>query len=308
MSQKPQSKVALIIPTLNGGSDFKRLLESLEKQLQPLTRKIVVDSSSDDETPILAKEKGFEVLSIQRKDFNHGKTRQEAVEHVSDCDIAIFLTQDTCCYNEETLAKIVTAFEDPEVAIAYGRQVPYDHHNLLAQHARFFNYPASSHQRSLKDKERYGIKTAFSSNAFAAYRIQSLIDLGGFPSKIILGEDVFVAAKALLSDQKIAYVSEACVVHSHDFSLIQEFKSYFDYGVFHKQEDWIINSFAAVNATGFNYAFSELKFLMKKSPTLLPLSVMRSACKWLAYNLGKRYSLFSKATVKKLSRHPSYWN
>jgi rhamnosyltransferase len=299
--------IALIIPTLNGGKDFKRLLKSLENQDLTIKHKLVVDSASDDETVALAQKAGFKVTSIARKDFNHGRTRQEAIESLEDCDIAIFMTQDACCKDINSLSLLVSAFRNSEVALAYGRQIPYSHHNPLSQHARFFNYPKSGYIRGLKDKKEHGIKTVFFSNSFSAYRIKTLKDLGGFPSDIILGEDVFITAKALLNHHKVAYVSEACVHHSHDFSLLQEFKSYFDYGVFHKKENWIVENFAALNKTGFNYAFSEMKYLLTKAPYFLPLSFLRSASKWLAYNLGKHYKKFSTASLKKISRHPGYW-
>ena len=80
---------------------------------------------------------------------------------------------------------------------------------------------------------------AFISNSFAAYRVSVLKEVGGFPDDVIFGEDMFVATKMLKAGYKIAYAAGACVYHSHDYSLWQEMKRYFDMGVFHAREPWI---------------------------------------------------------------------
>ena len=71
----------LIIPTLNAGAQFRTLLEQLTAQTLP-TQKLIVDSESTDGTAELAKNFGVEVLTIPRRTFNHGATRQFALEHL----------------------------------------------------------------------------------------------------------------------------------------------------------------------------------------------------------------------------------
>ena len=56
----------LIIPTLNAGSQFQTLLEQIAAQTL-LTKKLIVDSESSDNTTQLAKNFGVEVLTIPRK-------------------------------------------------------------------------------------------------------------------------------------------------------------------------------------------------------------------------------------------------
>jgi len=52
----------------------------------------------------------------------------------------------------------------------------------------------------------YGIKTAFLSNSFSAYRKKALQEIGWFKDNLILGEDTYAGAKLLLKGYKIAYV------------------------------------------------------------------------------------------------------
>ena len=59
----------LIIPTLNAGGQFRKLLEQLAAQSLP-TKKLIVDSESTDATTELAKNFGLEVLTIPRRTFH----------------------------------------------------------------------------------------------------------------------------------------------------------------------------------------------------------------------------------------------
>ena len=233
----------LIIPTLNAGSQFKKLLEQLAAQTLP-TKKIIVDSESTDGTAKLAKNFGLEVLTIQRKNFNHGATRQFALEKILPLDVIIFLTQDVLLCDNESLAKLVKIFsEDKSVGLSYGRQLPHANATNEAKFLRAFNYPSESQLRSFDDRKIFGLKTAFASNSFAAYRVAALQSVGGFPSNVPLCEDMYVAAKMLMSNWKIYYAADAQVYHSHNYTAAQEFKRYVQIGKFHAQESWIRENF-----------------------------------------------------------------
>ena len=196
----------LIIPTLNAGKNFRTLLEQIDAQNLPL-KKLIVDSESTDATVILAKKFGFEVLTVQRKNFNHGATRQFALEYLLEkfsIDVIIFLTQDVLLHDEKTLSTLIKIFdEDATVGLTYGRQLPHKDATLEAKILRQFNYPAESQMKTFDDKKIFGIKTALNSNSFAAYKVDALKKIGGFPSQVILSEDMFVAAKMLLDGRKI---------------------------------------------------------------------------------------------------------
>ena len=75
--------VALFVPTCNAGEPWREWLEALRTQTRQPDRLLLIDSSSDDDTPSLAREYGFEVRVIPRREFNHGRTRQLGVEWAS---------------------------------------------------------------------------------------------------------------------------------------------------------------------------------------------------------------------------------
>ena len=65
-----------------------------------------------------------------------------------------------------------------------------------------------------------------------------------------------VAARRLKAAYKIAYAADACVYHSHDYSLWREMKRYFDMGVFHAHESWIREEFGGAEVEGMKFVVS----------------------------------------------------
>jgi rhamnosyltransferase len=224
-------KAALIIPTRNGEELVRRLLKSISIQTQSCDV-FVVDSSSTDKTIQVASAFGASVSIIPVSEFNHGATRQKMVDANPDYDICVFMTQDAYLADSDALERLVAPFVDGEVGAVCGRQLPHKDANKLAEHARLFNYPPESRVKSMADAPELGIKTPFISNSFAAYRREALLGVGGFPSAVILSEDMWVAAKMLLAGWKVAYAGDARCYHSHNYTLLQEFRRYFDQGVF----------------------------------------------------------------------------
>lgn len=300
-------RIACIIPTYNGCRDFERLLGSLSVQVAEFDL-YVVDSSSTDGTKELALNKVSNVTSIQGNKFNHGGTRQMMVEQFPGYDVYVFLTQDACLENSQSISLLVAPFEDARVGAVCGRQLPHLDANIFAQHARLFNYPGRSKVKTFGDAEALGIKTPFMSNSFAAYRSEALLAVGGFPSHVILSEDMYVAAKMLLAGWKVAYSSDALCRHSHNYSALEEFRRYFDQGVFHSRESWIRKEFGGAGGEGLRYVFSELRFLGGKYIYLWPAAIMRNALKFMAYNIGQRESFLPKALKRKLSMFKGYWD
>lgn len=300
----------LIIPTLNAGKNFVTLLEEIAAQDLPL-KKLIVDSESTDETVSLAKKFGFDVLTVQRKNFNHGATRQLALEYLLEkfsIDVIIFLTQDVLLYEEKTLSTLTKIFEtDETVGLTYGRQLPHKNATLEAKILRQFNYPAESQLKTFDDKKLFGIKTALNSNSFAAYRIDALKSIGGFPKNVILSEDMYVAAKMLLDGRKIFYNADAQVYHSHNYTATQEFHRYFDIGVFHSRESWIRDTFGSAEGAGKKFVLMKLKALWKENPINFFGAIFRDGAKFFGYRLGRLEKFLPNILCKSLSMTKNYF-
>lgn len=300
-------RIACIVPTYNGREDLSRLLDSLDNQSLQFDL-FIVDSSSCDGTGQLASSRQKNVVTIPSNQFNHGGTRQMMVGQHSEYDIYVFMTQDAYLEDSSAIERLIIPFSDDNVGAVCGRQLPHVNASPLAQHARSFNYPTSSLIKSLEDAPALGLKVAFMSNSFAAYRGTALNSVGGFPEHVIFAEDMYVAAKMLIAGWKVAYSGEASCRHSHNYTLGEEFRRYFDMGVFHAREPWIREKFGGAGGEGFRYVKSELKFLGLFRIYLWPSAILRNASKLLAYKLGQNERRLSVGLKKKFSMYKGYWN
>jgi len=220
------------------------------------------------------------------------------------------MTDDAIPVDYDAIKNLVSIFDvDKKVGCAYGRQLPRKNTAVLEAHARLFNYKHESLMFSYEDRKKYGIKTCFNSNSFAAYRKEALLEVGGFPQHIVIGEDMYVAAKMLMQGWKVAYRADAKVYHSHNYSFTQEFKRYFDIGVFHHENLWILENFSAAYGEGLKYVRSEIKHCFAQHAYLCLFKSLAHLCaKFLGYNLGKHYKLFAPKIRKKFSMSSNYWN
>lgn len=307
MSAVTAERFGLIIPALNAGPYLARLGPALQAQTLQPPKFMVIDSTSTDDTVAQFRAIGAEVRVIDARTFDHGRTRQEAVERLADADIVVFLTQDAVPADPAALHNLVGAFEDPRVGAAYGRQLPAPDATPIAAHARLFNYPEASEHRSLADARRLGIKTAFCSNSFAAYRRKALLDAGGFPARTIHGEDTLAVAAMLADGWHVRYVANARVYHSHNYTIGEDFRRYFDIGVLHGSHPDLIARFGAPDGEGLRFLRSELAYLRRAVPALIPSALARTGAKYLGYRLGRHERHLPTALKRRLSMNRGYW-
>ena len=346
-----QAQFGLVVPTYNPGLQaWAQLVQALQSQNCKPMQVVVVDSGSTDGSLALSQQAGFTVLHTQAQHFNHGATRkwalnqgflgQHPVNESSNAAIAshpidlnkapqfaVFLTQDAILASPNALAELLQAFQDPQVAAAYGRQLPKPQAHWLEAHTRAFNYPETSRTVQLQDKDSLGLKVCFFSNAFGAYRLSALQALGGLPAGLPLGEDTFTAGKLLLSGQSLHYQANAAVYHSHHYNGLQDFQRMFDTGVFHAQNPWLVQSFGRAEGEGWRllrHQWAHLQWLASgqaaatatatatqgKPPSLLGglwQMVFTNAVKLCGYKMGQWHRLWPKSLNKRLSMYKSFW-
>lgn len=299
--------MGLVIPTLNAGERWNECLRAVAAQTLRPHRSIVVDSASTDSTVSFAESAGFEVISIERRQFNHGGTRQWAAEILVDCEIVVFLTQDAIPANDTAFAEIVDAFEDPEVAVAYGRQLPHLGATPLEAHSRIFNYGKSAQKKNARMAQKIGTKAFFCSNSFAAYRKSVLTDLGGFRRDLILGEDMEFAARAIKAGYANLYCASATVYHSHHYTFLQTLRRYFDLGAFDAENAWMREQFGSHGAEGLRYVASEIRYLLDRNAAAIPRAISLTSAKLVGYRLGRIHRKLPIKLKRQLSMSPSYW-
>ncbi|MBI5443950.1 MAG: glycosyltransferase family 2 protein [Deltaproteobacteria bacterium] len=299
--------VALIVPTLNAAGALEELLPAIQAQTRPADAFLAVDSSSTDGTCGRLQEARAQVIRIRRADFNHGRTRQLAVEALPQADVFLFLTQDAVPVGPDAFGTLLASFEDDRVGAAYGRQLPRKGAGPIEAHARLFNYPDRPRVKTRGNVAELGIKAAFISNSFAAYRRDALAQAGGFPGDVIFGEDTCVAARMLLQGWKVAYCADAQVYHSHGLSAAGEFRRYFDIGVLHSRQSWIQREFGTAGGEGLRYVASELRYLWRAGPASIPSAMIRNALKIGAYRLGLAETSIPLWLKSRLSLNEAFW-
>ena len=301
-------KLSVIIPTLNAEEYLPDLLERLSSQTVSDKEIIIIDSESDDRTVEIASSFNVRVQSIPRKDFNHGGSRNMAARTALG-DFLVFLTQDVLPVDDFLLGNLLSPLKkDSEIAMSYGRQVAYEGSRAIEKFIRGFNYPEKSRTRDKKDIENLGVKTFFCSNACALYRKETFWELGGFSDDTIMNEDMEFVYRAVVSGHRVHYAADAQVLHSHDYTLLEQFRRYVDIGVFFANNKKL-SSCVRNESEGMQYILQASRYLMKsKEYKELVYLCLDSFARFLGYRLGLHHMMFSPKVMRRISMNKNYWN
>ena len=304
-------KIDVIIPTYKPEKELFELLSRLEKQTLPVSRIHLVNTEKayfDKLTKGMDLSKDYPrvfVSHIGKKEFDHGGTRRAAVES-SDADVFVMLTQDAMPVDDRLLENLTKDLSG-DVAVAYGRQLPRRDSGVLERISRQFNYPDKSVVKGRLDMEKLGIKTFFCSNVCAAYRRDVYDKLGGFIPRTIFNEDMIYAGTAVLDGWKIAYEADAMVIHSHNYSCMQQFHRNFDLGVSQAEHPEIFGAVKS-EAEGKKLVKSTVRALRDRGQIgKIPYFFLQSCFKYAGYRMGKKYKKLPKWLVLWASDNKGYW-
>ncbi|MBB6670617.1 glycosyltransferase family 2 protein [Cohnella nanjingensis] len=298
--------ISVILPTYQAEPYLPELLKRLKGQSTPPHEIIVVDSSSTDRTVEIAKHSGAKVLVINKEEFDHGGTRNYAAQEASG-EVLAFMTQDALPEGRDFLASLTGPLRDSQVAAVCGRQIARANANVLEQMTREINYPEEMIRKSFGDLKRYGIKLFFFTNVCSAIRRDAFMKLGGFPEPIILNEDMILAAKCILSGYSIVYNPDAGVIHSHDYTLMGQFRRNFDIGVSMRMNDWIFQ-YTTAEREGRKLVKQQLSRLWRGGHwRWIPRWFAEAAAKYAGYRLGLSYRSLPMRLRRKFSMHAGFW-
>lgn len=304
--------IDVIIPLYKPGKELFALLDKLNSQTLPVRNIILMNTEEKYFNQLTygisfpEKQKNVKVYHLSKKEFDHGQTRRRGVKK-SQAEVFVMMTQDAVPANEYVLENLVEALT-PEVAVAYARQLPAQDCNFIERYTRSFNYPEVSSIKTAEDLPRLGIKTYFCSNVCAAYRRDVYEELGGFVRRAIFNEDMIYAAGAVKAGYGIAYVAEAEVIHSHNYSHMQQLHRNFDLGVSQAQHPEI---FADVPSESEGKKLvKDVTHYLKREHQLkrLPYFYIQCFCKYAGYLLGKHYKRLPRGWILALTSNKEYWN
>lgn len=308
-----QHKVDVILLTYKPGKQVMRLIEVLEKQTYPVHKIIIMNTEEKyfEElfygTGFLERYKNIEVHHVSAKEFDHGATRNRGTAY-SNADIFICMTHDAIPADEYLVERLVEALEHNKgAAAAYARQLPLPECREIEKFTRSFNYPEETRVKSKNDLDELGIKTYFCSNVCAAYNRNIFDMLGGFVKKAIFNEDMIFAGRAVQAGYKIVYAAEAQVLHSHNYSCMQQLQRNFDLGVSQAEHPEVFGGISS-QSEGISLVKKTIRHLADgKQKRLIPYLILSSGCKYLGYQLGIHYKRLPYGIIEKCSSNKQYW-
>lgn len=301
-------KIDVIIPTYKPGKEFEKLIGRLQKQEYPIHKIIIINTRTDIFPEELDRSNyEIEITHIEPDQFDHGGTRNMGAG-MSDADIVVYMTQDAIPVDEKLIGTFAKIFEEnPDIGIAYGRQLPREECNIIERYTRRFNYPEKSLIKTKEDLPRLGIKTFFCSDVCAAYRRNYLLSAGGFEDPTIFNEDMIFAGKRIYAGDKVAYVAEAKVIHSHNYTGRQQFHRNFDLAVSQTQHPEVFEGVPS-EGEGIRMVKATAKYLVRNGyPWKVFMLVYQSGCKYIGYFLGKRYEKLPMWLILKCTSSRKYW-
>lgn len=308
MGESMKYSVDVIIPVYRPGEKFQELLKRLEQQTYPVSRILVINTEEKlYPAETIREPEQMELYHIKKEEFDHGGTRNMAAK-MSTADLMLFMTQDAVPADRRMVENLVAAFEDETVGAAYARQIPNKEHSLIEKYTRNFNYPRESMVKRKKDLGTLGIKTFFCSDACAMYRRSLYLQLGGFEPQAIFNEDMLFASRLIYADYGVAYCAKARVIHSHDYTGMEQLRRNFDNGV-SQADNFDVFGNLPTYGEGKKLVLGTLGWLLKKGEIAECFRlVWLSACKAAGFTLGKKHYTLPKALVRKLSMNREYWN
>jgi glycosyltransferase involved in cell wall biosynthesis len=207
MTDGSAPKVSIVIRCYNEADHIGTLFEEIRKQAFEDYEVVVVDSGSTDGTLELIHQADANLQHIKKESFSFGRSLNIGCEAARG-ELLVFISAHCYPSDEDWLGNLVAGFEDPKVAVVYGKQrgIPQSHFSERQIFRRWF--PESSSPRQ---------DDPFSNNANCAIRRDLWADRP-YDEALTGLEDVAWAQQVMREGWWVAYRADAGVVHVHNES------------------------------------------------------------------------------------------
>ncbi len=290
----------IIIPTYRPGEKFLRLFAMLQKQTQPYGHLIIMNTERElmpEKIRQMLSSEGRTILEdLRAEDFDHAATRARAVS-LSHADAFVCMTDDAVPADEFLLERLLKSLREEGTAIAYARQLAAEDADEAEKYTRTFNYPEGSRRKTIDDLKELGIKTYFASNVCCAYRRSVYDELGGFTKEAIFNEDMIYACAALQKGYASVYAADARVIHSHNYTALQQFHRNFDLGMSQTMHPEVFGGLRS-EGEGIRLVKNTVRHLARTGHAAeIPRFVVRTAFRYAGFRAGKAYEKLPDGTV-----------
>lgn len=206
---------SIIIRAFNEEKHIGKLLTGIMQQTVEDREIIVVDSGSTDATVAIASRFPTHIVHISPDEFTFGRSLNLGLAQATG-EIAVFASAHVYPVYPDWLEQLIAALEDPEVALAYGKQRGDRSSKFSEQQHLVKMYPDRSVARQ---------RDPLCNNANAAIR-RSLWEQRPYDETLPGLEDLEWASWAVDQGYFLAYVAEAEVVHVHEETPLQVYNRY----------------------------------------------------------------------------------
>jgi rhamnosyltransferase len=302
--QTARPPVSVVIPVLNAAPYLPDLFSAFARQSpRPPDEVILVESGSTDGTAALAAGRpGVRVVPIER--FSHGRSRNLGARAAAG-DIVVFLSQDALPADERWLAELVEAFEDPQVAAAYSRQVPRPDANPMERHFLETRFPPGAAIARAGGDGELSLEQVFFSNVSSAVRRAALL-AHPFDEELIMSEDQQLSRDLLAAGFGVVYRPSSVVLHSHNYTLGVVFRRYFD-SVYSLTVIFRGHTVSTSLGMGMRYALEEIGYMVRRHPRWLPYYALYFAAKSLGTLFGHAAEALPRPLARAFSLHRYHW-
>jgi len=297
----------VLIPVYSPGKQLTVLLNSLKEQSYPI-HEIILMNTEKQYFPkgLEGRYENMEVHHLTKEEFDHGGTRDRGIR-LADADVVICMTQDALPADKFLIENLLKPFSDSGIWAAYARQLPAENCREVERYTRGFNYPKESRIKGKEDLPELGIKTFFCSNVCAAWRRDQYLALGGFAKKTIFNEDMILAGSLIQQGGQIAYCADAKVIHSHNYSALQQFHRNFDLAVSQTMHPEIFSGIRS-ESEGIRLVKKSMRHCLRiGKPWLIFQVITQSAGKFLGYKLGQQYRSLPRNILLWCTMNQSFW-
>lgn len=197
-------KCSIVVRAYNESRHLGRLLEGIAQQSHQDVEVILVDSGSTDATAQIAEARGALVVHIEPHEFTFGRSLNVGLAAASG-DLIVSASAHVYPVYPDWLEHLMRPFDDPTVALVYGKQrgAPV---SQFSEHQVFHQwYP---------DEDVPDQQTPFCNNANAAIR-RSLWQEHAYDETLTGLEDLAWARWAQSRGLRVAYSARAEVIHVH---------------------------------------------------------------------------------------------
>ncbi len=198
-------KCSIVIRAFNEERNIGRLLEGICRQTVEDMEIILVDSGSTDATVAIAAQYGAKIVSIPPVEFTFGRSLNLGLAAATRDLVAIASAHVYPVY-PDWLERLLEPFDDPRVALSYGKQRGGETSCFSEKQVFAHWYP---------DHSNLAQGHPFCNNANAAIR-RSVWQKNPYDETLTGLEDLAWARGALDSGYTIAYMADAEIVHLHN--------------------------------------------------------------------------------------------